>query len=175
VKRRAVFLDRDGTLIIDRGYLRDPEDITFLPGAVEALADLQRLEFLLFVVSNQSGIGRGIITSEDACRVHERFVRVLTDTGVHFDGVYYCPHAPDAGCTCRKPLPGMLQRAAQDFGVDLESSVMIGDKPSDVIAGRDAGCHTIQFAAGSGADPACRPDWVADDWRGIKDLILGAD
>jgi D,D-heptose 1,7-bisphosphate phosphatase len=171
-KRRAVFLDRDGTLIIDRGYLRDPEDISFLPGAVAALAGFQRLGLLLFVVSNQSGIGRGLITDEDAGRVHERFVRLLADGGVRLDGIYYCPHTPDAGCACRKPLPGMLLRAAQDFALDMESSVMIGDKPTDVMAGRNAGCRTILFAARCGAELSCRPDWVADDWHQLEGLIL---
>jgi histidinol-phosphate phosphatase family protein len=173
-KRSAVFLDRDGTLIVDRGYLRDPEGIEFLPGALEALASFQRTGLALVVVSNQSGVGRGLITAEEAGRVDERFLNLLTKAGIRLDGVYYCPHAPDAGCDCRKPLPGMIITAAKKLSLDLGSSVMVGDKPSDVLAGQAAGCRAVLFAAGPVDEASCRPDWVTNDWHRLKKLILSA-
>jgi D-glycero-D-manno-heptose 1,7-bisphosphate phosphatase len=173
-KRSAVFLDRDGTLIVDRGYLRDPAGIEFLPGALESLAGFQRVRLALVVVSNQSGVGRGIMTAEEANRVAEHFLSLLTKAGIRLDGVYYCPHAPDSGCTCRKPLPGMLMTAAKKLSIDLESSVMVGDKPSDVLAGQAAGCRTVLFAAGPVDETSCQPDWVTNDWRRLKKLILSA-
>ena len=142
---RAVFLDRDGTVIRDAGYPRDPGEVSVLPGAAEALAELARNGFKLVVVSNQSGIGRGLVTPEEAEAVHDRFVAVLAAQGVRLDGAYYCPHAPDEGCACRKPSPELFRRAAEDLGLELARSVMVGDKPSDVEAGRRAGCRTIQF------------------------------
>lgn len=137
--RRALFLDRDGTLIVDVGYPRDPALVEPLPGAVEALRDLQR-DWLLVIVSNQSGIARGLITPDEARAVHERVVELFAAGGVTFAGAYYCPHGPDHGCRCRKPAPGMLLDAARELDIELAASVMIGDKPSDVECGRAAGC-----------------------------------
>lgn len=139
MSRRALFLDRDGTLIVDVGYPRDPERVTPIPGVAEALRELQK-SWALVVISNQSGIGRGRITEAEAAAVHARFVELFEQAGVRFAGSYYCPHAPDAACRCRKPMPGMIQDAAREHDLDLAASVMIGDKPSDLEAGRAAGC-----------------------------------
>ncbi len=144
---RALFLDRDGTLIVDVGYPRDPALVEPLPGAIEALRELQQT-FALVIISNQSGIGRGMITEAEAAAVHDRVVAVFAAGGVTFAGAYYCPHAPDAGCRCRKPAPGLLHDAARELGLDLARSIMIGDKPSDLDAGRAAGCeHVIRLGA----------------------------
>lgn len=137
--RRALFLDRDGTLIVDVGYPRDPALVHPIDGAIEALRELQR-EWLLVIVSNQSGIGRGIIKPEEARAVHERVLEVFAEGGVRFAGAYYCPHVPDKGCPCRKPAPGMLLDAAHELGLELTASVMLGDKESDLEAGQSAGC-----------------------------------
>ena len=143
---RALFLDRDGTLIVDVGYPRDPALVEALPGALDVLRELQQ-RFKLIIISNQSGIGRGLITEAEAAAVHARVVEQFAAEGVTFTAAYYCPHAPDAGCRCRKPAPGLLEDAAREHGVDLATSIMIGDKPSDVEAGRAAGCeHAIQFS-----------------------------
>lgn len=144
--RRALFLDRDGTLIVDVGYPREPERVERIPGAAEALAELQK-SWALVVISNQSGIGRGRITEAEAAAVHERFVHLFADAGVTFAGSYYCPHAPDAACRCRKPLPGMLQDAVAALDIDVAASVMIGDKVSDLEAGRAAGCGRVILLA----------------------------
>ena len=143
---RALFLDRDGTLIVDVGYPRDPALVELLPSAADMLRDLQQT-FTLIIISNQSGIGRGLITEAEAAAVHARVIELFAAEGVTFAGSYYCPHAPDAACRCRKPAPGLLEDAAHEHGIDLARSIMIGDKPSDVAAGRAAGCgHAIQFS-----------------------------
>lgn len=142
---RAVFLDRDGTVIYDTGYPHDPDQVALLPGAAEALAELAGNGFKAVVVSNQSGIGRGFVSEAQATAVHERFLSLLESLGVRIDGSYYCPHSPDDGCRCRKPSPELLLRAAEDLDLDLGRSIMVGDKPSDVEAGRRAGCATILF------------------------------
>jgi histidinol-phosphate phosphatase family protein len=137
---RALFLDRDGTLIVDVGYPREPDLVQLIDGAAEALAKLQQ-DWALVVISNQSGRARGLITEAEALSVHDRFVELYAERGVRFTGSYYCPHGPDDGCRCRKPAPGLLQDASRELGIDLARSVMIGDKPSDVECGRAAGCR----------------------------------
>lgn len=145
--RRGIFLDRDGTLMADTGYIREPSDVVLVPGATEALRRLRDSGFCLVLVSNQSGIGRGIITEEEAASVHAELERLLAREGTTLDGAYYCPHAPWDGCACRKPAPGLLLQAAQDLGLDLSRSVVVGDKESDVDAGRAAGCVSLLLGA----------------------------
>jgi histidinol-phosphate phosphatase family protein len=162
-RRPALFIDRDGTLITDVGYPRDPARVEPLPGVFDALRALQA-SFALVIISNQSGLGRGIITQAEASAVHDRVVEVFGRAGIEFAGAYYCPHAPEAGCTCRKPAPGLLLDAARDLGLDLAGSVMLGDKASDVAAGLAAGCgHALRFGPDTdGADGARRAgDWAA--------------
>lgn len=139
--RPAAFLDRDGTVIVDRHYLRSAEQVELVPGAAAALATLRDLGYRLVVVSNQSGIARGLITPAEAAEVHRRMEAVLAAHGVHLDAAYYCPHGPDEGCECRKPRPGLLQRAARELDLALDASVAIGDKARDLAAGRAAGCR----------------------------------
>ena len=182
-QKRAVFLDRDGTVIYDVGYPKDPELVQLIPGAADALATLKKQGFLLAIVSNQSGIGRGLVTEERALLVHQQFISCLAESGVEVDGAYYCPHAPSDGCTCRKPSPQMLLRAAKELAIDLSSSWMIGDKISDISAGQKAGCRTILLKADSassqnaGSDKAqkseIRPDAVAVSWPEVLGQILG--
>jgi D-glycero-D-manno-heptose 1,7-bisphosphate phosphatase len=169
---RAVFLDRDGTLIEDQDYPRDPDRVRLLPGVTEALARLSDAGFQLVAISNQSGIGRGIITAAQARAVHERFIRVLAEEGIALQAVKYCPHAPWDGCDCRKPAPGLLLLTAGELQLDLHASYMIGDKRSDVEAGHRAGCRTILLApAGSTYD---RADHVARGWADATEFILSA-
>ena len=141
--RPAVFLDRDGTLIPDTGYLDNVAGVRLLPGVGPALAALARAGFALVVVTNQSGIGRGLIRAEIVEQQHERLRELLRPNGVELAAVEYCPHAPDAGCACRKPRPGMLLRAAARLRLELKASFMVGDKTADVAAGQAAGCRTI--------------------------------
>jgi D-glycero-D-manno-heptose 1,7-bisphosphate phosphatase len=160
---RALFLDRDGTLIVDAEYPRDPDRVEVLPNVIEALLEMQRT-FRLVIVSNQSGIGRGLVSEAEARAVHERVMDIFFRAGVGFAGALYCPHAPDAGCECRKPAPGMLLTAAHEYHLDLAHSVMIGNRASDIVAGRAAGCgHTIRFGNEyDGVDGSARcDDWIA--------------
>jgi histidinol-phosphate phosphatase family protein len=156
----AVFLDRDGTVIHDTDYPRDPADVTLIPGAAEALDELARAGYRPVIVSNQSGIGRGLVTEAEAAAVHERFLGLLSSLGVRIAGSYFCPHAPDEGCGCRKPSPELLLRAAEELDLDLSRSVMVGDKDSDVEAGRRAGCKAVRFRG---------------DWSEVVTVILGRE
>ena len=162
--RPALFIDRDGTLIANLHYPSDPGLVEPLPGAIDALRELQQ-RFALVIISNQSGIGRGLITEAAARAVHDRTIELFARGGVSFAGAYYCPHAPEASCPCRKPAPGLLVDAARELGLDLPRSIMIGDNPGDIAAGLAAGCrHTIRLGPDAdGADGAQR----CDDWPAI--------
>lgn len=152
----AVFLDRDGTLIQDVNYAADEEQVVLLPGVAEALLVMRELGFKLIVISNQSGVGRGIISPEQAAAVHSRFVLLMHQSGVALDGVYYCPHEPSARCECRKPLPGLVLLAAREHSIDLTRSVFVGDKQTDMETGMNAGIHSLLLTSRA-ADGA--PDW----------------
>lgn len=170
---RAVFLDRDGTLIEDVGYPDAPEMVRLLPGVAEGLLRLRRAGFRLVIVSNQSGIGRGMIAPQDARRVHARMLELLGEQGIAIDLAKYCPHAPDEGCDCRKPAPRMLLEAAAELGLDLGSSFMIGDKCSDVEAGRAAGCATVILAP-KGSAGAAAADFAAGDFGQAVERVLAS-
>jgi histidinol-phosphate phosphatase family protein len=170
--RAAVFLDRDGTVIADPGYLRDPKQVELLPGAAGALAAIAARGHPLILVSNQSGIGRGLITAQEAHLVDRRFADVLAQAGVRLEATYYCPHTPDDGCACRKPQPGMLLDAAREHGIDLTRSIMVGNAESDVGAGRSAGTYTILFRARETPAAQTAADAVAGDWDEVRELVL---
>lgn len=140
---RVVFLDRDGTLIHDPGYLRDPEQVALLPGVVAALRRFGAAGYGLVVISNQSGVGRGLITLDELRAVHHRLDGLLAAEGLVLAGAWYCTHRPEEGCECRKPRPGLLLRAGQGLGLSLGDCWMIGDRPSDADAGRSAGCRAL--------------------------------
>jgi D-glycero-D-manno-heptose 1,7-bisphosphate phosphatase len=146
-ERQAVFLDRDGTLIRDAGYLADPAQVELLPHTIAGLKLLHARGLLLIVVSNQSGVGRGMFAPAALEQVHGRMVELLAEHQVALDRAYYCLHAPWDGCACRKPLPGLIQQAANEVAIDLTRSFMVGDKASDIVAGRRAGCRTILIGA----------------------------
>jgi D-glycero-D-manno-heptose 1,7-bisphosphate phosphatase len=150
---RAVFIDRDDTLIVDKVYLKEAAGVELLPGAQAALRQWREAGFLLVLVTNQSGVGRGIVTPEEVAAQHERLAELLGPEAT-LDGIYVCMHHPEAACECRKPQPGLLLTAATELGIDLAQSWMLGDKPADVEAGRAAGCRTVQISRrdGPGAD-----------------------
>ncbi|GHU89451.1 D,D-heptose 1,7-bisphosphate phosphatase [Clostridia bacterium] len=143
---RAVFLDRDGTIIKDCHYLKDPAQVELLPGVAEALRELKRRGFLLILVSNQSGIARGYFTERDLQAVQDRLNAVLSEHGAALDGAYNCPHAPDDDCGCRKPKIGMALAAKRDFDLDLSESYMVGDKQSDIEFGRNFGAKAAFYS-----------------------------
>jgi D-glycero-D-manno-heptose 1,7-bisphosphate phosphatase len=137
--RPAVFLDRDGTLIVDKHYLHRPEEVEFFPGVAEALRRLQAAGFALVVITNQSGVGRGLFTLSDVDRVHEHIAEELGREGVRFEGFYSAPEAPDQPSRGRKPSPQFLFDARDTHGLDLSRSFMVGDKVVDLEAGWNAG------------------------------------
>ncbi len=140
---KAVFLDRDGTVIHDCGYLDNVEDVKLLPMAGHALRKLKEAGFLLVLVTNQSGIGRGFFNLDMVHKQHQRLKELLAHEKVQLDAIEICPHAPEENCECRKPSSLMLERAAAKLDVDLNKSFMLGDKSSDIEAGRAAGCKTV--------------------------------
>jgi D-glycero-D-manno-heptose 1,7-bisphosphate phosphatase len=151
--KRAVFLDRDGTIIEERNYLCRPEDVTILPGASDALKRLQDASFHLFIVSNQSGIGRGYFTWTEAERVNQRMLQDLAPYHVRFDKIYIAPEAPDMPSRGRKPSPQFLFDARDEFEVDLSQSYMVGDKLIDMECGWNAGVKkSILVRTGYGSE-----------------------
>ena len=143
--RKAVFLDRDGVLNRERrDYVKSPEELEMLAGIDTPIRRMRDNDYLIVVVTNQSVVGRGLITEEDLKRINDKMRAELESRGCHLDGVYYCPHTPQDGCSCRKPKPGLILRAASELGIDLKNSWLIGDQDSDVEAARRAGCRGIR-------------------------------
>lgn len=171
-RRKAVFLDRDGTIIEDVGYPSDPAAVHLLPGAAAGIRRLRDSGFAIVIISNQSGVGRGLFTMADLERVHERTVELLAQEGAELDGAFYCPHAPDEGCDCRKPATGLIDRARSTLDLDLDGCAFVGDKHSDVEAGAAAGCGTILF--GNAEVGAVEPSHRASSWDEVVELIAGA-
>ncbi|MCX7803821.1 MAG: HAD family hydrolase [Planctomycetota bacterium] len=179
--RRAVFLDRDGVINVSPGegkFVLRVEDFRPAEDAAEALARLRAAGFLLIVVTNQSCVGRGLLDASALDRIHDHMRELLAGSGAAPDAVYCCPHSPEAGCDCRKPEPGMLLRAAHEFGINLSASWMVGDSARDIETGRAAGCRTILLIAGApggataaGKSPA--PDAVARSLGEAAAVILG--
>jgi D-glycero-D-manno-heptose 1,7-bisphosphate phosphatase len=150
--KRAVFLDRDGTINVEKNYVCDPAELDILPGAGAALARLQAAGFLLFIITNQSGIGRGYYTVADMERVHERLCAELAPHGVRFEKIYFAPEAPDQPSRGRKPSPQFLYDARDEFGVNLARSYMVGDKLIDLECGWNAGLRrSLLVRTGYGA------------------------
>ncbi len=147
-RQATAFLDRDGTLIEERNYLSDPDQAVLLPGVAEGLKALMNQGFRLVVVSNQSGIGRGYFTEADAHLVNARVDEMLKAEGVDIAAWYICPHTPEQPCDCRKPSPGMVDRACADFAVDLASSIMIGDKDIDLQLAANRGMRGFLVTSG---------------------------
>jgi D-glycero-D-manno-heptose 1,7-bisphosphate phosphatase len=156
--RPAIFLDRDGVIIEDTHYLASPDQVRLVPGSADAIAALNRAGWVVVVITNQSGVARGLFAPADVDAVHTHLSDLLAGYGARIEGFYYCPHYPSADvpayrvdCACRKPKPGMLLRAADDLGLDLEQSWMVGDRESDLEAGAAAGTRTVLVRTGYGA------------------------
>ncbi|HEX5837032.1 MAG TPA: HAD family hydrolase [Anaerolineales bacterium] len=169
---RAVFLDRDGVLIENRSdYVRDWSHVTILPGVMDALSGFHKVGFKIVIVTNQSAVGRGLLSLGTAQEINDRLIHTIKESGGWVDAFYMCPHTPQDECNCRKPLPGMLLQAAQEWFLDLRSSWMVGDAWSDLLAGQTAGLQgTILVKTGRGTSqlletqPAeIQPYRIADD------------
>ena len=164
---RAVFFDRDGTLMEDAHYCADPALVRVFPGVPEALGRLRAAGFATFIVTNQSGIGRGLVTGEQYQAVHQEFLRQLGPGLI--DRTYCCPDAPGGASPRRKPAPGMLLEAAADFAIDLSQSWVVGDKWADIECGRRAGARGILVLTGHGREQICQADLTC------RDVVEAAD
>lgn len=187
---KAVFLDRDGTVNEEVGYLSDLRQLKLIPGAGAAIKLLNDAGFKVVLVTNQSGVARGYFPESFVQETHELLTRLLSSEGAQLDGIYYCPHHPKSGsshytreCDCRKPATGLLRRAAADLGLDLQNSFMVGDKWIDVELGQRAGCRSILVRSGHAHDdpgnlrpsPVKDPDFIAHDLAEAASWILARD
>jgi D-glycero-D-manno-heptose 1,7-bisphosphate phosphatase len=175
---RAVFFDRDGVLNLDGpGFVTHPDGLHLLPRAAEAVARVNEAGMAAVLVTNQSGVGRGIMTQADLDAVHERLIWGLSQCSARLDRILACTHAPWDGCSCRKPSPGMLLQARDELGIDLARSYLIGDKPTDIECGASVGCTTVLVLSGLNgayetAGVGCRPDAVcADAWTAVEWIL----
>ena len=172
---RAVFLDRDGTINKEVEYLSRVEDFEFLPNTLKALEKLSRTNYKIIVVTNQSGIARGLFTEKKIDEIHKHMLRQLGRKGIRIDKIYVCPHHPDDNCTCRKPRIGLLKKAAEEFNINLRESYLVGDTTQDVQTGLNAGCKTILvktgYAGKDGRYPT-KPDQVAEDLLDAVDNVI---
>lgn len=174
---KAIFLDRDGTLNPDPGYISDPDDFNLFPGVAAALAKLQRAGYLLIVITNQSGIARGLISLAQLNAVHAKMQKQLNESGAKIDAIYHCPHHPDfppvdgvADCNCRKPRPGLIERALRDHQIDPAGSYMIGDRSSDIKIALATGVRPVFI--GSAPLPAYTSVVTFADLSAAADWIL---
>lgn len=181
-KQRAIFLDRDGTINKEVNFLSNIEDFQLLPGAADAIKKINASGYLAIVITNQPVVARGEITFEGLSNVHKKLETLLGKEGAYIDGLYFCPHHPHSGfegeikelkikCDCRKPAPGMIYKAAEDFNIDLSKSYMIGDRKTDVECGKNAGCKTA-FIIGTIDEIENGQDYTADSLLEAVNQIL---
>jgi len=177
---KAVFLDRDGVIFANEypdgttNYNQDPDNLVFEKGALEGLKLLHEAGWLLVVITNQGGIEAGYISAELLNRVHERMMETITHAGAEITDIRYCPHLHTSDCSCRKPLPYMIQKAAETHSIDLASSWMIGDMTVDILAGQRAGCSTVLLRTGFGGEDGyyeAEPDYTAENLLEAAKLV----
>ncbi|HEV7747685.1 MAG TPA: HAD family hydrolase [Pyrinomonadaceae bacterium] len=177
---KAIFWDRDGVIVEDKGHISSPDALVLRPGIVEALSQF-RTEFRSIIVTNQSGIARGYFNEMELREIHQRLLHLLDDGGGLIDAIYYCPHHPTEGtqkytteCECRKPKPGLVFSAAKHFGVELAHSITVGDKSRDIEAGKAAGTRTILVQSSVPYSSTSLPDRIATQFDqvvlAIRDL-----
>lgn len=154
----VLFLDRDGTLIVDKNYLSHPTGIEFMPDALAGLRRFRAMGYALVMITNQSGIGRGYFSDEQLQAVHRRLQELLAAEGLALDAIYYCPHAPEAQCRCRKPATGMLEQACAEHGIDRSRALMVGDSQADMLLARNFGITALQICR-DGATPDPLAQW----------------
>jgi len=176
----GVFLDRDDTLIRDKGYLNDPEQVEILPGTADAIRVLNQAGIPVIIITNQSGIARGLLDEDTLKAIHARLLTDLSDQGARIDAVYYCPHHPEGtreeyrlSCSGRKPEPGLLLMAADAFGLDLGRCYMVGDKPIDIETIHRVGGKGILIVRGKGIIMKDNPDYITKDLLDAVHWILG--
>jgi D-glycero-D-manno-heptose 1,7-bisphosphate phosphatase len=172
--RPAVLVDRDGVITANRDdYVKSWEEVEIIPGAIEALARLHQAGHRVFIVTNQSAIGRGLVSAAEIDAIHDRIGSLIAVNGGHVEAFLVCPHGPDEGCICRKPAPGLLHRARDQFGVALETAILIGDHETDLLTAAAAGCSSILVLTGrTAAGETNGHSDIADDLAAAVELIL---
>jgi histidinol-phosphate phosphatase family protein len=174
--KRAVFLDRDGTINEDTGYIGSPERLRLIDGTVDAVKKINEAGMMVVIISNQSGVGRGYFTTEAVETVNNRLRNILGKGGAKIDAFYYCPHHPDEGCRCRKPRTGLVLRASKELGIDLSSSYVIGDKVSDIEMAYKSGAKAVLVLTGYGTEHKGllkrSPDFIAKKLSEAVDWII---
>jgi len=170
--KRAIFLDRDGVINKEIGYLSNPDKFKFIEGIFEALKLLKLKGFLLIVITNQAGIARGYYTKETLNKIHQKMTTLLKESEIILDDIYYCPHHPKftGPCDCRKPNPGMILKAKEKYNIDLQSSYMVGDTLNDIKTGLNAKCRTVLVLTGYGAAEEKKIDDIKPDFI-FKNLL----
>lgn len=174
----VVFLDRDGVINVNRDdYVKTADEFVFLPGALEGLAKLKEAGITTVVISNQAGVGRGLIDPAELERINQKMLQTVAEHGGEISGSYYCTHRKDEGCECRKPEIGLLRKASAEMGFTLAGSYLVGDAQSDIEAGHRAGCRTVLVLTGkSSPEDAetwdCKPEHIAPDLPTAVDWIL---
>jgi D-glycero-D-manno-heptose 1,7-bisphosphate phosphatase len=168
-KRRAVFLDRDGTIAEEVGYANHLRRFIVYPFAPAAIRRLNDAGIPVIVVTNQSGIARGFFPESLVGEMHKKMVSELAVGGAHVDAIYYCPHIRDDGCSCRKPLPGMLEQAAREHDLEIKGSVLVSDRYNDIQMGHDTGCRTILVLSGYGRGEY---EWNRGKWPRLPDHVV---
>jgi len=173
--RRFVILDRDGTIIVERHYLSDPDQVELLPNAANGLRRMRDLGLGLVVITNQSAIGRRFFDEARLKQIHARLDELLEAEGITIDALYFCPHLPDDDCTCRKPRTGLIEAAAADLDFDPGDCFVIGDKPCDIELGQRIGATTFLVRTGYGTqeipDLTIPPDYIVDDLLAASQVI----
>lgn len=179
MRRKAIFLDRDGVINEDFGWIASPEELKIYPFAAKAIARANEAGFLVIVVTNQSVIARGLCSMEMLKRIHAKMIKELAAEGARVDGIFFCPHHPGYGegelCGCRKPEIGLVDKAIREFGIEPAESYMIGDKTSDIQTGINTGMQTILVRTGKAGKDGLFPvsaDWIEDDLLGAIIRIL---
>jgi D-glycero-D-manno-heptose 1,7-bisphosphate phosphatase len=174
---KVVILDRDGTIVIDRNYLSDAAGLEFLPGAAEGLRAMHEQGYRLIVITNQSGVGRGLFSLQSLEQMNLRLQEMFQSNGARLERVYFCPHRPDEHCQCRKPNTQLLKDAAAELGFEPSRAIVIGDKDSDVEFGKRAGAVTMLVATGDGgrASASIAPDYIVRDLQQAAAVLRSRD
>lgn len=174
-QKRFVLLDRDGTIIVEKNYLSNPDHIELLPGVAKALREFKKMGLGILVITNQSGVGRGYFNLITLNKIHKRLNKLLLEEGVVLDGIYFCPHLPEDNCLCRKPKTALVEKARKKHNFDPKLSFVVGDNRGDIELGKKIGATTILVRTGYGAtvekEKTVNPDYKVDDLTGALDII----
>ena len=178
MSNRTVFVDRDGTINENTGYIKNPEDLVLYPKVSEGIRLLNKNGYKVIVITNQSGISRGYFSEETLEKIHNKMKEELSKKDAFIDAIYFCPHHPDENCKCRKPQPGLLKTAIKEFDVDVSKSFIIGDRMLDIEAGNKVGCKTIlvpekkEIVKNEMEKSNITPDYIANDFvKGVEWII----